>query len=242
MKSIRRSSDRLLVLVDDILDFSHGEMEMTPVPFSPVRLARDVVEDTRADAAAKGLGLTLAMNFGPEARFVGDPRRLRQLLHHLVSNAVKFTRHGRVEVRLATCDGGIELDVADTGPGLSPETFQILFQPFAQADASISRAHEGAGLGLALCRRVAEAMGGEVTAANRPEGGATFRVFLPMARAPDEAQPAPPVEAVRPDPVEQAPAPRRRRRRRLRPSSRRLGPWPRPNRGRPACSWSTTTG
>ncbi len=200
VEAIRRSSQRLGVLVDDILDFSHGEMEIAPEPFSPVGLARDVVEDFRAEAAAKGLDLTLALGFGPEARFYGDPRRLRQLLHHLVSNAVKFTPHGGVDVRVGAGEAGVVLEVADTGPGISPETFDILFQPFAQADGSISRAHEGAGLGLALCRRVAEAMGGEIRAANRPQGGAAFRVRLPMARLQSQApEPEPPPEPAQAD-------------------------------------------
>ena len=207
VEAIRRSSDRLGVLVDDVLDFSHGEIEIEAQAFSPVRLARDVVEGFRAEAVEKGLSLTLALGFGPETRFLGDPRRLRQLLHHLVSNAVKFTAEGRVDVRLAAAGAGIELDVADTGPGLSPATFEILFQPFEQADASISRAHEGAGLGLALCRQVAQAMGGEIRAANRPQGGAVFRVVLPMALgAPEAAAPRPPRIAPVAPPAQEAPA------------------------------------
>jgi two-component system, sensor histidine kinase len=177
---IRRCSERLLALVDDVLDFSHGGMEVTTAPFAPARVIEDAVDAARAAATAKGLELTFASGLDAHARFVGDARRVRQLVQHLLSNAIKFTREGGVEVRLEETEAGIEVRVADSGQGLPPGSISSLFQPFAQLDASVGRAHEGAGMGLALCRRLVDAMNGEIGAGNRFEGGAEFWFRIPL--------------------------------------------------------------
>ncbi len=184
---IRRASDGLLMLVDDILDYSRGVEDLTLAPFSPAAVAEEAVERLRAVAETKGLALTLSGDLDPNVRMEGDARRVRQVLGHLLSNAVKFTARGAVVVRLALQPSGLKITVADTGPGLDPTALPGLFEAFVQADASIRRDHEGAGMGLALCRRLTDLMGGEIAGANGPEGGAEFIVHLPLARLADAA-------------------------------------------------------
>ncbi|MBO9547526.1 ATP-binding protein, partial [Caulobacter sp.] len=120
-------------------------------------------------------------------RIVEDPGRLRQILFALLSNAVKFTDQGTVSLSASARqdpDGErLVLQVADTGPGVPPEKLAEVFEPFGQADASRTRAHGGAGLGLAICRRLADAMGGEITLDSVVGQGATATVVLPLHRA-----------------------------------------------------------
>ena len=207
VEQIRRSSENLLVLVDDILDFSCGEMKIVPAPFSPALIARKALGNAVDEAEAKALTLSFIDGLEPGACFDGDARRVRQILHHLLSNAIKFTQAGEVEVSLLPRGDGFELRVADTGPGLAAGVSATMFHPFVQADASISRGHEGAGMGLALSRRIVDAMGGEIGAANRAGGGAVFWVRLPLARAASATvEPVPAERVEEPEEIEGADA------------------------------------
>lgn len=188
VQQIRKASDELLALVNDILDVSRGDTALVSAPFSPAAVLREVAAEAREAAAAKGLRFILEHDIDPADRRLGDERRLRQVLRVLLCNSVKFTAEGEVQLSLHLEGDRIEASVADTGPGLSPEIRERLFQPFAQADDSIRRAHQGSGLGLALCKRLVDAMGGEVGAVNRPEGGAVFRIVLPAPRVADAPQ------------------------------------------------------
>jgi signal transduction histidine kinase/ActR/RegA family two-component response regulator len=193
VERIRRSSDSLLGLVDDILDFSRGDLEVVVAPFSLATVVVDAVEAAREGADAKGLTLALEGDLAPEVRHMGDARRIRQVLRHLLSNAVKFTPSGMVSVKLSTDAGAATITIADSGPGLPQHLLGALFDAFSQADATIGRAHEGAGMGLALSRRLAGLMGGDVDGANRPEGGAIFTLRLPLQRT-EDTEPAPSAE------------------------------------------------
>ena len=184
---IRRSSDKLLGLVEDILDFSRGDLDVTPAPFCLAATVADALDAVCESADAKGLSLTVEGDLSPDARHIGDARRIRQVLGHLLSNAVKFTPSGAVVVRVALETAGVAITVADSGPGLPPQLLDQMFEVFTQADASIGRAQEGAGLGLPLSRRLAQLMGGELQAANRAEGGAVFTLRLPLERISDAA-------------------------------------------------------
>jgi CheY-like chemotaxis protein/anti-sigma regulatory factor (Ser/Thr protein kinase) len=179
---IRRSGDRLAALVDDILDFAHDEVKIVQAPFSLIAALREAMSVVRPDAEAKDLTLSLRGDVDDHGRHLGDERRVRQVLRHLLANAVKFTPAGGVEVAVRLGKGLAEVRVTDTGPGLSPAVLAHLFQPFEQGDASTQREHEGAGMGLALSRRLVEAMGGDITGANRPEGGAAFTIRLPLTQ------------------------------------------------------------
>jgi signal transduction histidine kinase/ActR/RegA family two-component response regulator len=180
---IRRSGERLSALVDDILDFAHDEVKIVEAPFSLAFVAREVMAAVREEAEAKGLALSLNGDLDDQRRHLGDERRVRQVLRHLLANAVKFTPSGKVETTVRFGAAGAEIRVCDTGPGLSPTVLSQLFQPFEQGDASTRREHEGAGMGLALSRRLVESMGGAIAGENLPGGGAAFTVRLPLVEA-----------------------------------------------------------
>ncbi len=177
----------LMGLLDDVLDLSRiesGTVAPDASPFDPVHEVTTAAQISREAAEAKGLRLVLEISDRIPTLLVGDARRMRQVVTNLVSNAVKFTAEGHVEV---TCGGhgiddGYELtvEVSDTGVGIAPEHQQKIFEPFGQADDSISRRYGGSGLGLAICRELVEQMGGRMTLTSRPGEGSTFRVRLPL--------------------------------------------------------------
>ncbi|HET7703805.1 MAG TPA: GAF domain-containing protein [Candidatus Limnocylindrales bacterium] len=203
-ETIRTSGDALLTIINDILDFSKieaGRVDLASEPFSlrgSVESALDVIAPT---AAKKQVELIYAMDEDLPEGIVGDAGRLRQIVLNLLSNAVKFTHDGEVELSLqatppAERDGDepweIAIDVRDTGIGIPSGAMDRLFQSFSQVDASISRRYGGTGLGLAISRRLAESMGGSLTATSSGIAGegSTFRLRIP-ARAtalPDAAQ------------------------------------------------------
>ena len=198
--TIHASGQALLTIINDILDLSKleaGRMELESVPFDLHECVEQVVALIRVLSAAKGLELTADITPGTPRTIVGDGQRLRQILLNLLNNAVKFTETGGVHLTVeavpAGDDGQIEIHVAvrDTGIGIPPDRISRLFQPFSQADASISRRYGGTGLGLAISQRLAEAMGGTMWAdsAGVPGEGSTFHVSI-VTRA-GAAAPAP---------------------------------------------------
>jgi GAF domain-containing protein/CheY-like chemotaxis protein len=207
-ETIRTSGDALLTIINDILDFSKiqaGKVELAAEPFSlraSVESALDVIAPT---ASKKGVELVYAMGDGLPEAIVGDAGRLRQIVLNLLSNAVKFTDAGEVVLSVeampppppapATEPWTISIEVRDTGIGIPSDRMDLLFQSFSQVDASISRRYGGTGLGLAISRRLAESMGGTLTATSSGVSGegTTFRLVVP-ARAttlPDAAPPTP---------------------------------------------------
>ncbi len=182
VNTIRQSGDALLTVVNDILDFSKieaGKLTIEVVDFD----LRTLVEETTALLAeqAQRKDLELGCLIGPDvpSRVTGDPGRLRQILLNLLSNAVKFTRKGEVLLRVECAaqdrkSTTLRFLVTDTGPGISREAQQRLFQPFSQADASIARQHGGTGLGLTICRRLVELMGGQIGFESLVNRGSTF--------------------------------------------------------------------
>ncbi len=192
---IRKSGEALLELLNDILDLSKIEaakLELETAPFDLEAVSHSAVGAFSATARNKGIALELA--FAPEARgfFDGDAARIRQVLCNLISNAVKFTEAGGVYVEVVVASSGIRLCVQDTGPGVPPGFAERMFEKFTQADSSMTRRFGGTGLGLAISRELSEAMGGSITVANPPEGGARFVVELPLSRSSGTVpQPAP---------------------------------------------------
>ncbi len=184
-RQIRESSDGLLMLVEDILDFARGDHPVSPEPLDLAAVAREAMGPCRAAAEARDIRLTIDDRLPSRARFDCDHRALRQALHPLIANAVKFTVEGGVSVRLDRAGDGVAIRVSDTGCGIAPEQHAELFQAFSQADASTTRLHSGAGLGLALAARHARRLGGRVEVDSRPGEGSTFTLHLPLVRAPD---------------------------------------------------------
>jgi len=199
-RQIRESSDGLLMLVEDILDFARGDDSVSPEPLDLGAVAREAMTPSRAAAGDKGLRLIVDDRLPPQARFMADRRALRQALQPLVANAVKFTEAGEVVVRLDRAVDGVVIHVADTGCGIDPASRSELFEAFAQGDASIGRSHAGAGLGLALVARHVRRLGGRIEVDSRPGEGAIFTLHLPLVRAADATVPvaAPPA----PEPVQ----------------------------------------
>ena len=200
-RQIRESSDGLLMLVEDILDFARGDDALSPEPLDLAAVAREAMTPSRAAADARGLKLTVDDRLPARARFACDRRALRQTLHPLIANAVKFTETGEVSVRLDRAGEGVVIRVSDTGCGIPPEAMPDLFEAFAQGDASICRRHSGAGLGLALVARHVARLGGRIEVESVPGEGSTFTLQLPLARLAD----AEPEASVAVEPLSTAP-------------------------------------
>ena len=187
-------AETMRALVDDILDMARIETDgvtLKRTAFDLPKLGREAVHLWSDKAAAKGLILTCDHSQAPD-RIVEDAGRLRQILFALLSNAVKFTAEGTVRLTVSTAPGAagqesvgerLILQVADTGPGIPPEKQAEVFEPFGQVDSSRTRAHGGAGLGLAICRRLIDAMGGEIRLDSTVGAGTTVTVDLPLERS-----------------------------------------------------------
>ncbi|MBH1599833.1 response regulator [Stenotrophomonas maltophilia] len=197
---IRFSADALMRIISDVLDFSKieaGQLDVEPVPFALRPLIEGVALLFAPDALRKGVRLYFTVDAAADQRCVGDAHRIRQILTNLVGNAVKFTESGRIllraELHRAAGQGAqLRVQVIDSGIGMSPEQTAQLFQPFQQADASVSRRYGGSGLGLALCQQIAQAMGGQVSVESTEGVGSSFTLLLPMqvqALQPPPAQP-----------------------------------------------------
>ena len=196
LEMVRSSADALLTIINDILDFSKmeaGMMTVEQVPVSVPVLLDECLKPLAVRAFAQGLELLYRVGPGVPDQVMGDPGRLRQVLTNLVGNAIKFTPSGQisVEVTLAgtPADGGLELEfsVRDTGIGIPPEQQEIIFRPFSQADASITRRYGGTGLGLAIVRRLIDLMDGQLRLHSSPGSGSDFRFTIRVQAVPGSA-------------------------------------------------------
>lgn len=186
LRVITRSGRHLLNILGDILDLSTleaGRMRIQPIPCSPGSLLADLASALRVRALEKDLTLEVGFRGPVPASIRTDPTRLRQLLTHLIDNAIKFTDAGGVTVlaRLAEEDTGgpqLEIEVCDTGIGVASEQLETLFVPFQQVDGSNSRRHGGAGLGLAIAQRLAHQLGGDIHVESELGQGSSFRVRI----------------------------------------------------------------
>ncbi len=188
LKAVKRNGEHLRQLINDLLDLSKieaGKMQMEAIPCSPLEIARDVAELVRPLTLGRDLAVEVRASGVPD-QVMCDPTRFRQVLINLMGNAVKFTPGGSVRLELryeaAPGAGRLTADVTDTGIGMTPGQMEGLFQPFTQADSSTTRRFGGTGLGLAVSRRLAELMGGTLTAESRHGQGSRFTLSLP-ARA-----------------------------------------------------------
>jgi signal transduction histidine kinase/CheY-like chemotaxis protein len=194
-KAVQASGQHLLGVINDILDFSKiesGQLELEAVDFNLVELVEDALAMFAQPADDKGLELAAQFN-PPDAAWGlrGDPFRLRQVLSNLIGNAIKFTEHGEVVVRViqrAAADGAMQLQlvVADTGVGIPAEAHGKIFEHFSQADGSTTRRYGGTGLGLAICQRLLGLMGGRIGVESAVGQGSRFTIdlCLPTSDAP----------------------------------------------------------
>jgi signal transduction histidine kinase/ActR/RegA family two-component response regulator len=185
VQAVVSSGNSLLGLIEDILDFSKieaGRFDIEPEPVHLREFAENLVELMASRAFAKGIGIGLHIAPGVPAAIMADPLRLRQALLNLLGNAVKFTLKGGVVLEISMeGDSALLLTVRDSGPGIPLREQERIFEEFEQADASSTRRHSGAGLGLAITRRIAEAMGGSVTLESRKGNGAAFTLRIPVS-------------------------------------------------------------
>ena len=167
LDTIHNSGRHLLALINDILDLSKveaGQMEIEAEPCMPHRVAQQVIAELSVKAREKGIGLVLTAQGAVPETITSDAARMRQVLLNLVGNAIKFPEKGGVTVSLR-CSGRVyEIEVRDTGIGIPADRMEDMFQPFTQADPSITRRFGGTGLGLAISRKLARALGGDLTA------------------------------------------------------------------------------
>jgi len=195
-ETIRASSDSLLAIINDVLDFTKieaGKLQVERIEMNLPDLVDDVAAVMALPAATKHVELIIDVDAGVPERVLGDPQRIRQCLSNLVGNAVKFTSSGEVLIEVTqqpAADGQslLHFAVRDTGIGMSTEAAATLFQPFVQADSSTTRRFGGTGLGLSIVKRLVEIMGGQVGLKSTAGVGSTFWFTLPLASA------APPVE------------------------------------------------
>ena len=192
---ISSSADSLLMLIDELLDFSKieaGKLAIDEVGFSLLGTVEAAVRMLQARAVSKGIQLELRIDPDVPEWVYGDPMRLHQILVNLVSNSIKFTDEGGVRVSVDSSEPPsssnwshhLRFEVVDTGIGIDPAIQQELFEPFAQADSSTSRHYGGSGLGLSICKRITELLGGTIRVESELGKGSRFLVELPFGAAP----------------------------------------------------------
>ncbi|HDS1828949.1 ATP-binding protein [Stenotrophomonas sp. S4] len=188
------SSQQLLRIVDDILDYSRLEaqaLELEITSFNLRDLLDGVVQLMQRAADAKGLALGLQLDPSVRLPVRGDPVRLRQVLSNLLANAIKFTARGQVQLRVLRLGEGaaqhqLRFEIIDTGIGIDDALQARLFQSFSQADASTTRIYGGTGLGLAICKRIIDLMHGHIGVQSTPGQGATFWFEIPLLKVPGD--------------------------------------------------------
>jgi len=188
---VQRGGRDLLGLINEILDLSKieaGKLTLDPQPFDPRELVEAVVAQHRSLAAQKGIGVGWH-DTGAPAQVVLDQQRVRQILVNLLGNALKFTNEGEVDVVVGgAADGCLRVAVRDTGPGIDPDQHDAIFEEFRQVESGAP----GTGLGLAISRRLARAMGGDVTLEPEPVQGSVFHLRLPIDARSSPVQPVRP--------------------------------------------------
>lgn len=184
VSTIRQGGEMLLSIVDDILDFSRieaGQMELEESCFRLQECIDDMLAMMSPRAEQKSLTISVEQSQNVPSYIIGDRGRLRQILINLVNNAIKFTQQGGVNIHISsqllsvdTNTYKILFDIHDTGIGIEPDSLQLVFQSFKQADSSISRQYGGTGLGLVICKQLCEMMGGSINVQSEVGKGSTF--------------------------------------------------------------------
>ncbi|MCX7868337.1 MAG: ATP-binding protein, partial [Terrimicrobiaceae bacterium] len=194
VRTIRESGESLLRILNDILDYSRiesGKLQIEERAYNPRSVLRSVVDLLKPIALSKGIELAASNSDDVPEAVLGDEMRVKQVLVNLAGNAVKFTSKGVVNLRLHLDEDGRNLvfSVRDTGPGIAAAKLESIFEPFTQADASISRAHGGTGLGLAISSQLVHLMDGTIRAKSALGKGSEFAFSIPLRAAPAEASP-----------------------------------------------------
>ncbi len=190
MDVLRHSAEHLVTVIGDLLDLSRIEFDRIELNAQPTLIAqtvRDVTDLLQPVAEERGLGFEVVFDLGLPAAALMDASRVKQVLHNLIGNALKFTAAGRVGLAVSMSEGLLRFRVSDTGEGIPPDAIERIFDAFEQAPSNTAPARSGAGLGLTISRRLARAMGGDVTCRSVPGIGTTFEfsiAFKPTPRTP----------------------------------------------------------
>jgi PAS domain S-box-containing protein len=194
------AAESLLHLIENILELRNLQektLSIAEEPFDLVDCCRGVLKQLLPPAEKKGLQCTVDLDARLPRRVIGDCDKVEEILLHLIGNALKFTEEGEIGVSVRpegrSADGRekVRFEIRDTGIGIPAEKLQLIFQPFSQADASLTRRYGGAGLGLAISRELIEQMGGELEVRSAPEGGSVFSFTLPFVAPAEESKEAP---------------------------------------------------
>lgn len=184
LQSVRLSGETLRDIVNDILDVSKieaGKMRLDLKPFHPTEVVRAVIDRHRQQAQWKGLDLNVQVDASYSRTRIWDALRFGQILDNLLGNAVKFTNHGMIALKLTDRSGeALQIAVTDTGIGMTPEQIDAALRPYEQAEPHIARVYGGTGLGLSIVARLTELAGGTFTITSDPEVGSIFAVTLPL--------------------------------------------------------------
>jgi PAS domain S-box-containing protein len=186
LDTVRKEGRSLLRLLNEILDtakLDKGAVELEPDDYSLLGLIDELASTFGSNARSKGLAIDLVYDPSLPAWLHGDELRMRQILGNLLDNAIKFTAAGKVSLTAGEKQGQLHIAVQDTGIGIAPERINAIFDPFTQADASMTRRFGGTGLGTTISRQLVGLMGGKIWAESTPGQGTTFHVLLPLEPA-----------------------------------------------------------
>ncbi|ABK45491.1 PAS/PAC sensor hybrid histidine kinase [Magnetococcus marinus MC-1] len=182
-----KAGQALLTLINDILELSRleaGREQLQTAPFDLYELLRSVSTLLEPSAKHKGLSVHLEIAEGLSPNWIGDERRLRQVLINLVGNGIKFTNRGSIWISAQPMANGLEIRVKDSGAGINPRHHDKIFERFHQVDSTATRKHGGTGLGLAITKKLMDLMGGEIRMESQPDQGSCFTLALPLSEAP----------------------------------------------------------
>ncbi len=194
MDVLRHSAEHLVTVIGDLLDLSRIEfdrIELNPQPTLIAQTVRDVTDLLQPLAEERGLGFEVVFDLGLPAAALIDASRVKQVLHNLIGNALKFTATGSVGLAVSMGDGLLRFRVSDTGEGIPSDAIERIFDAFEQGPSSTAPARSGAGLGLTISRRLARAMGGDVTCRSVPGVGTTFEFAIAFRPTPKTPTPRP---------------------------------------------------
>jgi signal transduction histidine kinase/CheY-like chemotaxis protein len=191
---LRHSAEHLVTVIGDLLDLSRIEfdrIELNPQPTLIAQTVRDVTDLLQPVAEERGLAFEVVFDLGLPAAALMDASRVKQVLHNLIGNALKFTANGRVGLGVAMSDALLRFRISDTGEGIPPDAIERIFDAFEQGPSHTAPVRSGAGLGLTISRRLARAMGGDVTCRSVPGTGTTFEFTIAFRPTPKTPTPRP---------------------------------------------------
>ena len=178
LKKIGKNSKRLLELINAMLEVSTLAAKAVEIKEVNIRLLLEEIKEETKEAAVRS-EINFHWNIDPDLHLLTDPAKVKVIIKNIIDNAVKFTERGSVTISAQRSNNGLELDVIDTGIGITPEDLSVIFEPFRQIESPLTRQHGGTGLGLYIAKRLLELLGGKITVESTIGCGSVFRVWIP---------------------------------------------------------------